>query len=153
MNTYPLLVWVNISNAKVILLKKVEMVADEVKQVLSLGIPLKETEHDNLRIMCLLLKGKQQLYSFSQEFAATSFCPTQYLHIHRQLMNTQQMNDAYMRTSCLGKTASNVTLSNELPNDIWKHVDSVISKHCFSILIKESIFWELRSQNGHQKVF
>lgn len=43
MKTYPLLVWVNISNAKVILLQQVEMVADEVKQVLSLGIPLKET--------------------------------------------------------------------------------------------------------------
>lgn len=43
MNTDPLLVWVNISNAKVIFLQQVEMVADEVKQVLSLGIPLKET--------------------------------------------------------------------------------------------------------------
>lgn len=42
MYIYPLLVWVNISNSKVVFLKQVEMVADKVKQVLSLGITLKE---------------------------------------------------------------------------------------------------------------
>lgn len=42
-HTYSLLVWVNISNAKVVFLQQVKMVADEVKQVLSFGVPLKET--------------------------------------------------------------------------------------------------------------
>lgn len=40
--THPLFVWVNISNAKVVFLQQVEVVADEVKQVLSLCISLKE---------------------------------------------------------------------------------------------------------------
>lgn len=42
-HTYSLLVWVNISDAKVVFLQQVKMVADEVKQVLSFGVPLKET--------------------------------------------------------------------------------------------------------------
>lgn len=45
---HPLLVWVNISNTKVIFLQQVEMVADEVKQVLSFGIALKEKEYENM---------------------------------------------------------------------------------------------------------
>lgn len=41
MNTHSLFVGVNISDAKVVLLQQVEMVADEVKQVLTLRIPLR----------------------------------------------------------------------------------------------------------------
>lgn len=51
MNTYPLFVWVNISNAKVVFLQQVEMVADEVEQVLSFGIPLKEKWYEKIHIM------------------------------------------------------------------------------------------------------
>lgn len=47
MNTYSLLVRVHISNAKVVFLQQVKMVADEVEQVLSLGIPLKENIEKN----------------------------------------------------------------------------------------------------------
>ena len=51
-NTHPLLVWVNISNAKVVFLQQVEMVADKVKQVLSLGITLKEKKIRGNVYMC-----------------------------------------------------------------------------------------------------
>lgn len=56
MNTYPLFVWVNISNAKVVFLQQVEMVADEVEQVLSFGIPLKEKWYEKIHIMWMLLR-------------------------------------------------------------------------------------------------
>lgn len=41
-NTHSLLVWVHISDAEVVFLQEVEVVADEVKQVLSLRIPLEQ---------------------------------------------------------------------------------------------------------------
>lgn len=53
-NTYPLLVWVNISNAKIIFLEQVEMMAKEVKQVLSLGIPLKEKQYEKIQTVSML---------------------------------------------------------------------------------------------------
>lgn len=40
MTSYPLLVWIHISDAKVVFLQQVEVVADEVKQILSLCISL-----------------------------------------------------------------------------------------------------------------
>lgn len=41
-NTHSLLVWVHISDAEIVFLQEVEVVADEVKQVLSLRIPLEQ---------------------------------------------------------------------------------------------------------------
>lgn len=46
--THSLLVRVHISDAKVIFLQQVEMVADEVKQVLTLCIPLRRQRTDKV---------------------------------------------------------------------------------------------------------
>lgn len=42
--TYPLLIWIHISDPKVVFLQQVEVVTDEVKQILSLCIPLEKRE-------------------------------------------------------------------------------------------------------------
>ncbi len=45
-NTYSLLVWIHISDAKIVFLQQVKVVADEVKQILSLCIPLQQERRE-----------------------------------------------------------------------------------------------------------
>lgn len=54
--TYPLLIWIHISDAKVVFLQQVEVVTDEVKQILSLRIPLeREREEAENQLLCLTI--------------------------------------------------------------------------------------------------
>lgn len=46
-NTHPLLVWIHISDAKIVFLQQVEVVADEVKQILTLCVPLWQRKGKN----------------------------------------------------------------------------------------------------------
>lgn len=46
MTTHPLLVWIHISDAKVVLLQQVEVVTDEVKQILTLSISLEDKKQE-----------------------------------------------------------------------------------------------------------
>jgi len=104
--TYPLLVWINISNAKVVFLQQVEMVANEVKQVLSLGIPLKEKWYEKIHKMYLLLKdsGEKETEQsedrkfISQESSALILSTLISARSRSQLMNLPQINVAYVWT-------------------------------------------------------